>query len=416
MFFLSKSNMTRSFVISSIWVMIGSAICSATLVSQTGVGVRSFSLANNCIASSNDVSSLFWNPAGLALMSTPEVSISMDAMRLDERSDFFGTADDGKRRSVRFGNAGCAMNDPFRNGGVGVAVGYQSPYSFIDQQKYHGEFEDNGSLFSETKNYQAGGSLNFLSAGGGIQIQERLSIGGALSLVTGTEKVMVDFTRYTGGAIIDSVNDYYTSSIRREYYGYDLRLGVLYAVPKKVQVGISITMPGILQFTEETREDFPLLDSSDFFRTRGYLESSLSGAVGVEIPLDFIRLEATARIRAPHEGQPGNSEASFWKAGGGGGVEMPIRIIPLLLRAGYGYDEFDPYVYLFKYRHSTAQAVDFKARRNRQLITAGAEYSMDKQLSIEATYGYSFWELSTSPDLVEKQRLHRVAIGISAHY
>ena len=399
------------------WAVVAAsaAVCSATLITETGVGTRPFGLGNNYVASANDANALYWNPAGFAFMNLPEVCISVNGERLNEQSRFFGSGDNGVRQSVWFGNAAIAMIGPAQNN-LGGAIGLQSPYSFLDMQKYNGSFESGGSLVAETKNYRAGGSLNFWSLGGGFQINKNMGVGATFSVVTGTENVMADFTRSVNGVILDSVNDFYRSATSRGYYGYDLRVGLLYSIARRAQVGILLVFPSYVEFVEDTREDFPLVDSGESFRARGHLESAPSGAVGLHVPLRFIRLNGDARFRAPYDGQPETSEASFWKVGGGCGVEVPVRFVPLLVRAGYSFDEFDPYVYLFKYNRSAPQVVDFTASRNRQLITAGAEYSLDRQISVEAAYGYSFWELSTPPGLTEKQHVHRGTVGISAHF
>jgi len=392
------------------------ATAHATLVFQTGAGVRSFALANNYTAMPSGVSGLYFNPAALGFLSSSQASFSVDWINNLVNTAYFGTADSAGRQSVRILNAGLAMKVPTSVGGLGFGAAYQSPLSFADQLTYQGQYLQGGSLVQESKDYHAAGSLDFWSVGGGVQVAEGLSLGGSISLVTGREDVLVQYSRFTNGIILDSVNDDYSASIERDYLGFDFRVGVLYEPTKLFRIGLMIAVPAVERFSETDDESFPLLDSTDSFTSNGQLESSFSGALGVAVPLQFLTLAVDARFRAPYNGQPDNSDASRWRMGAGLGVEVPIRVIGLVARAGYSYDQFDPYEFLFKYDYSAADVVPYTAVQDRQLVSGGLEYSPTRRVSFEAAYGYSFWKLSTDAVLLEMHHLHRVVVGMTIRY
>jgi long-subunit fatty acid transport protein len=400
-----------------VMLMVAFTAAHATLVSPPRVGVRSFGFANNYVALSSDLSGLFWNPAGLAFLDAFEAGATAEWYRLSDNAEFFDSKTHHDREFVKLNQLGLAGPSGSPGGGLGWGFGYQKPYSLADIQRFQGSYIDGSGLeVSFDKRYRAAGSLNLWSIGVGGQVAQHLALGLTISLLWGKEAVQVDYLRTVDRAVVDSVNDNFSYSANRWYLGYDVRFGVLYAVPRSIRVGMRICVPSYAWFNEDSDEHYPSLDSSAGYKREGLIHSALSGALGVAVPIRSMTITVEGRVRVPYEDHRTESEASRWKAGVGGGLELPLKPLSMAVRAGYSYDEFDPYLYVFKYDQERVQSVDFTARNNRHLFTAGLEYHFHDELSVDASYGYSFWKLETGESLEELQIEHRVAAGFVLRY
>src|SRR5882672_2774589 len=91
---------------SPIWAA-GPGTTSADIL-KIGVGARAIGMGEAYVAQADDVSSLYWNPAGLALMQERQASFMYDQMYQD----------------MKFQNANIGI--PLENGAIGGSLSYLS--------------------------------------------------------------------------------------------------------------------------------------------------------------------------------------------------------------------------------------------------------------------------------------------------
>jgi hypothetical protein len=395
-------------------------------INEVGVGARAYSFANNYVALSNDMSGIFWNPAALSFLPVREFQISTEGLTNTNTTDFFGTSQKSDVRRFRMTNAGFLTALPTSRGGLTFAGAFQSPYIFDNNPSFHGSYINTfNEVVQDEDTYRGYGNLNYWSGAFGMQVAPGLGVGGALSLVTGTEKIKHSFLKLTSGVIVNSVDDDYNDTKERDYLGYDLRAGLLYSFPnKKVRIGARLVIPQTIWFDE----------SSTFSGSyKGQLNSSFSGAIGVAGVLPFMTLSSEVRLRAPYdfinpdEAIPTTSPAHDVKTGAGIGAEIPLSTSNFLVRLGFSWDQYDLYEFAMKYDNEPTgidtvgdltgwSTSEYGVTKDRKLLTAGIAYVLSNA-SFEASYGYQSWGLSVFKGIRDdSDHLQRFILSMSFRF
>jgi hypothetical protein len=395
-----------------------------SMANQIGVGARAFSFANNYVAASNDMSSVYWNPAALSFLPVREAQAAFDVLGNTSATDYFQSTESSSIRRIRLASAGFMSAVPTARGGLTFAAALQSPVVFERNPSFHGMIPNTAVLWKDV--YRGFGDLRYWSGAFGIQVAPGLGIGIAPSLVTGRETIRENLRETTSGVVTRN-NSY---NLDRTYFGYDLRAGILYSlVQDRLHIGGRLVFPQTIWFNEKW------IDSGNSFP--GVLASSFSGAMGAAVSLPFGMVSTEFRFRAPYDylfpedNIPENSPARHFKNGGGIGAEIPLLKTNVLLRGGYSLDEFDLYQYAMKYDNEPVGAEftgdsitgswgtnGIEVNNNRQELTFGLAY-VTIGFSIEATYGYQFWKLTTNGNignLHENEHLQRIMISLSTRF
>lgn len=395
---------------------------SMRIVQQSGVGTRAGAMANNYVALSNDLSGLFWNPAGMAFSPVREFQMSLEGTKLNSESSFFGTGRYDDMQRLKFSGIGMMVAVPATQGGLTVAGAFQNPIIFDDISSYKGSYiiENDGVYmdYEIDQQYKNSGGLRLWSAGVGLQIAPSLAAGLALSMISGKENATDNYMD-----IIDG--DKYSQNIKIEgkYFGYDLRLGLMYKTDF-FGAGLRFCIPQIVRLREWENGD-------KIGETLMY--SSYSGAGGFSFSLPFVTVSVEGRATLPldylfpSEPIPANSQASRFKKGGGIGLEFPMVVAPVLLRLGYSYDDVDLYQYVVRYEDESGDRyfnwydeygyVDqgLKIDKNRQQLTAGLGF-FNSSASFDISYGYQIWSLVTKKNLKQDYNMHRVSTSFAMRF
>lgn len=124
---------------------------------KIGVGARAIGMGEAYVAQADDVSSLYWNPAGLALMQERQASFMYDQMYQD----------------LKFQNA--SLGIPLENGAIGGSLSYLS-YGDIAGFNETGGSIGNQSAYSAVGTFGAAWLGSQWSAGANIKgVQEKLA-------------------------------------------------------------------------------------------------------------------------------------------------------------------------------------------------------------------------------------------------
>jgi len=395
-------------------------------INQVGVGARAQGFANNYVAAANDMSSVYWNPAALSFLPVREFQVASDLLANASTTSFYGTDESSSVRRLRLSDFGFMAAVPTSKGGLTFAGTLQNPFIFDNNPSFRGQYTNNfNNTVSDEDTYRGYGSLNYWSGALGIQVAPGLGVGTSISLVTGSEKIKHRFLKLTSGMVVDSVYDNLTDAKERGYYGYDLRFGLLYALPNnKVRFGARLVLPQTIWFDETSSF------SGDY---KGQLFSSFNGAVGVAGVLPFITLSSELRFRAPYdylspeEAIPPISPAHSTMMGAGAGAEIPLFKSNFLLRLGYSWDQYDLYQFAMKY-DGEVTGRDYKGDnvgwgtygtsvvKNKNLISGGLAY-VTGSMSLEASYGYQSWQLTVfDGNRNDKDNLQRFLVSMSFRY
>jgi hypothetical protein len=403
-------------------------------INQVGVGARAFSMANNYVALSNDLSGIFWNPAALSFLPVREFQGGIDILDNRNNADFNGTRERSDVRRIRLSSLGFLSAIPASRGGLTFAGAVQSPYIFEDNPTFSGMYRKGDKTISLDQQFKGYGSLTYLSGAFGVQVAPGFGVGATASLVLGSERIHKIFSRYTDGQFNDPINDDYDQTIDRGNVGYDFRIGLFYSPVESLRFGMRITLPQTIWFNEDYFEYYPGTDSLPYGDSfTGKLLSSYSGALGFALKLPYVTVSSEVRARAPYdmvyadENIPTSSPAAHARVGFGAGAEVPLFSTKWVARAGYSWDEYDPFQFVRKYtpKYSDEKdAIDWNtgamsAKKARNLLSAGLAY-VENRWSVEGAYGYQTWELNTQVDqgalLEENYALQRFTLSLSIHY
>ncbi|MDR0308232.1 MAG: hypothetical protein LBI42_15570 [Chitinispirillales bacterium] len=389
---------------------------------DAGVGSRALSFANNHTAVVNDISAVYWNPAALAFLPVREFQISIDAARSYGATDVTGkyvssvpgASMSDYRDRIRLSGLGAMSAIPTTQGGLTLAAAYENPYVFDEFGIY--KYKLGGKIEGE-ESFRYGG-LNSWSGSFGVQVAKGLAAGMTISLITGTERMTV-LGENTWGE-----NEIIDAEFECKYMGYGIRGGLLYNPIEYLMFGMRINMPIDLRFKEEWSGkifwDDETEDKLSLPKAKGRAYRAPSGALGAGIKLPWITIALDGRFTMPYtfilpsENIPKSSQARYFKCGAGVGLEVPLFVAPVVLRAGYSYDEYDIFSTVLKF-DGDDEFIDWDPNglsvdKNRQTITAGMGI-FTSGTGIELSYGYQTWGVAhKNSDRLLKQTFaaHRV--------
>ena len=385
---------------------------------------RLMSMGSAGVALSGDLSALQANPASLAFMPKREFGASIDWISESADADIFGrsfNADLSRLRLARFGLLHAA---PVTRGGLAFAFAFHRPYAFSDLESYQ-------ALYTNTKNrsvstesdYRDYGDLTYWSGGCGIQVAQGLGIGIAASFVTGSEHERLTFFKTIEDSVLDPIWDDFDRTTLRNYLGYDVRAGVVYALMDKMHIGARVAFPQTIWFAEDIEERYPHSQEPEYgTHPDGKLISSFNAAIGMSLRLRFMTIASEIHGRAPYsmvyldQRFPAESPAAYAKGGGAAGIEVPLPT-KTLLRAGYGMDQPDMYAFARLYDGAVADwgmgGVAFDGYR--QQFAFGV-CQMINDFCIEAAYGCQLYTLTKNEALTSGHVFQRILVSASLQY
>lgn len=406
--------------VSSFVLALSLNAAAVSLTTVVGAGTRSLGLAGNYVALVNDATSFYVNPAAMAFSSARELSVSAEWHRLYTTSDFYDSKNLTDDQYLRFSDASWLRSFPTSRGGFGIGLGYISPYSFDDLRYFEGTYLDGaGNTVQRLSDYSEAGQLNMWGGGFGVQVAPGFGVGASAFLITGSSSLRDRQATLVNGQFIDTVTGAFVAHETRNYLGFDVRGGLMYVLRDWAVIGARFDLPQYIAFVENSQvESQSQMNGMTYtIPDSGTLTTPFTGAIGIAFPFPFLKVSTELRFRSPYQGVDRDIEAAFWKLGGGVGLEAPVPATPFIFRAGYSYDEFDPYAYLLTYSSEmNPEVADYTATKNRQTISGGLSWQLGQQVSLDAAYLFSMWELETQGTLSENNTDHRVSISFSLRY
>jgi long-subunit fatty acid transport protein len=391
----------------SILFAVTVVVAESPLVSIDGVGAKAQGMGNNYTAIANDYSAIFWNPSGLAFIPVREIHAGMNIAGMSAETELGATTQSLRKSQFRFGSAGLVRSIPTTQGGFAFAIGYSSPYSFMDVYRFKGfdiyvnptpgEVLSNGDVnylrygdtlwYDDFKSVSSGG-LGMWSAAAGWQVAEGLGIGLTASYLNGKQMNHRTILTHNQRGVFDNVADLATETV---YSGFDVRVGAMYRPNSIVSAGARIEIPQVIAYRTLQR----YAGDGQVYKSTGQLRSSLTGAFGLAITLPFATVTGDLSARSPNPDVL-EGDLAYWKIGVGGGVEVPLTKINTILRAGYGWREYDMYPYAdYKNDMLLTDTTVTTRGTNAHKISAGATFVLSKNVMLDFSYTNAFFTTET---------------------
>ncbi len=424
--------MRKFFLIAFILIVNIAAEDNVRFGFENGFGARAFSMANNYVALSNDLSAIYWNPAALSFSLTREFQLTFDMSSLNGTSTFSGNQQTTNMNRIKLSNTGFMYSFPATQGGLTIAFSYSNPFVFDDVYKASVGFFSEGQQLIIDESFRTSGGLKYFSGGFGLQVAPRVGVGTSVSFVHGREDL--ERMTYISNGYSDISVDY---GIKGKYAGYDVRVGAVYK-DDLLSAGLRFVFPQVIRIretdNEKERSNSPetgaQYDESSG-RYRGKMYSSYNGAAGISLTLPMLAITAEGRAVLPFgfvfpsEEIPNSSQAAYFKLGGGVGLEFPVGKMPMLVRTGYSFDEVDLHRYISKYDGEDFIWNDdnFRVDKDRHQISAGVVF-FSSNISLDIGYCYSMWKITEKVihngvfegNLKHDYSLHKLMLSLSLRY
>ncbi len=367
-----------------------------------------------------DYTSAFWNPAALRDIKRIEVYGSLSHLTrtndfdlLTNTGSFSPTARQSEENFTRFNDIGVAYPVPTLRGSLVFAFGFQRVKSYdsnFDFRSFNSSPDDG---VAQSWREIADGSLDVWTLSGGVDVSPNVSLGLGINFWDGGSDFGSTFLE-------EDLDDIYTfdefrvvGNINSNISGFNVKLGSLFRVNPLFRVGATISTPVKLKVKEdfstdvELIEDGGLLNTDESFIDEGFTEYKIqspwtfSGGASLHL-LNFVLsgdLEYNDWSQIKYNTDPPfTDEAGNPLTQGEAnetireqyrattrirlGAELNLPRTGLSLRAGYFRDP------------SIFENVD--SDEDKQFISAGLGFLMDKQVRVDVAYVRGFWKTVNS--------------------
>jgi hypothetical protein len=362
------------------------------------------------IAVAEDLSALFYNPAGLAQVR--RVELYGDLTRFLSQSDtkFFGAVASDRLSNTRLSSCGLILPYPTYRGSLVFAGGFVRPVMFDTVVKVRGydtvrRFDTQGGILEE-------GWLGAYSFGFAVDVAPSLSLGAAINIYDGddlyTERLTVSDERLD--AHPDTVSLFARRTFRDEYDGRNVTLGALIGGAHHLRVGVTIVTPVAYDVTSDFEDEFidEYTDRRDVLEPAGFsyaytLRHPFRFGLGISfLPINRFLIAGAVYYtgwpqteyieqRPPRNGdlsdipvhvedfrQQYHDEIRYHIGG-----ELLIPKVDLLLRTGY-YN--DPVVFVGPRHLSEENSPKIDVVRGERIITAGVGMLVGRVLNLHVAY------------------------------
>jgi long-subunit fatty acid transport protein len=412
----------------------------------TGVGARSLGMANAYTGIASDFAALYWNPAGLAQIRRSEFSFGVSHLNYQNTGTFLGSSQSYSNNATQLNTFGLVYPVEVQRGNLVFALGYSRHNSFTtglsfsgfnngssivqawapDGQPYPPDItiaEELGLASADTNTGRfvspingminqdgtviEGGGIDNWSVGGAVDIARDLSAGVTLTFLSGR----YDYDRKYQEVDVQNV---YTSFpfdfdylaldefIRSDITGFGATLGIMYRLPERFRLGLTVRTPVSLRIKEEFGQTAnSYFDNGDVLPADGPYETLGFGEYDVITPwafgagfsyivgnlvlagdaqaTDWTQLEfdnANADLLALNTDIKELFRATLnWRAG----AEYELPGSGVRVRGGFAYNT-SPY--------ERDQTSDF----DQKYVTAGVGFSLAGYAMLDLAYAHGWWK------------------------
>jgi long-subunit fatty acid transport protein len=426
------------------------------LENENGVGTRAQAMGNAFTAVADDYSATYFNPAGLTLLKTHELSGDLYHLKLNNQAVFEGNTLNDDRTFSKFRSLGLAYRFPTTQGSFVLSFGYNRFKDYDDFLYFNGyspesnglEFEledDEGNLdyypfdrdvLQSEEIYQEG-NLSAWSIAGGIELSPSFALGATVNFYSGKSRYLFDFYQDD----IDNVYNEYPANyatyelhnrIDSKFAGWGLKVGGLFHLSKTFRLGLAIDLPSTLEVSERYASNDALYFDDEYsseldlgsgewlylvkypYKVSGGIALDMNdllvagsfdyrdwSQVEFDIPGEFEYSDDYDDLLSENNFFPELFRATFSYAAG---AEYRFKGSGLKLRGGY--------------RYVPSPLLDEDEKLKREYYSIGFGYDIDKNATLNFSYTTGKWKRSsfdsyTPSGTSEKVESTRFSAGIT---
>ena len=264
-------------------------------LSEPGINssARSLAMGNAYTALSNDFSGTLFNPAGIALIKSFELSGSMDYNNFDNNSTLFQSQTDYASSVLKLNEFGAVFPLPTKRGSIAFSFGYNIVKNFNSAVKFDGYNSSDHSMIqtltgpddisywlyltdgtgvntpiagqlNQNGNVLESGKLVSWNLSGAMEIAKNIFFGATVDIYSGSFKrdrqfYEVDINNIYDSNVLTDPTDPATADFERFYLndiidwdieGWGAKLGVIYILNDMSTFGFSMKLPTMFKIKE----------------------------------------------------------------------------------------------------------------------------------------------------------------------
>ena len=445
--------------------LVGILLFSAAVQAQeersidhfAGVGVRAMGMGGAYTGVADDLTAMYWNPAGLAQITRNQVDASLQRSSRTNHATLGGTRALSSLDNTRLNTLGVVMPYPVYRGSLVFAVGTLRLRDFDWSLRQRG-FDSADSLYADF-HFQHEGGIMLTGVAAAADISPFLSLGATLGITRGDDKATDEYTW------VDS-EDLYTEKrwLARESFDDDYHtclhavVGAMLRAPRKrprLRLGAAVSFGGareiaytfhglsdaqgynVIEYDDGTVRQNVVVESDgsvsqvrieehvSAYKLSLPVEFSLGGSVA---PLPGVLLAAGVHLAEwtqttykgadPYQLRGGESFRTQYRdvARYHLGVEWQVPVIALDLRAGYYTDPLpflgprDPDLLPDPQTNPRIRIDD-----DRRFYTMGAGLLVDRVLRLDVAWIHGRFQ-QTEGGLTEKNTVDRVLTSLAYRF
>jgi long-subunit fatty acid transport protein len=210
-------------------------------------GARAAGMGGSQIASGDDGSVLWYNPALLTRIRNTELSGSLSHQRFLNSTAVNGSpSPDARVTNTNFGGLWAIFPVPTETGGLSLGFGVNRVRSFDRIFRY-----ETGGAFPTQAGEDENGSLWAWSFGGGIEVSPKASLGLSVDIFDGTDEYSYFEDYYDP---YEGQNVSYTKNITDEYSGVSGKVGASYQASNALTLGLVLGLPASITVDQVSDE------------------------------------------------------------------------------------------------------------------------------------------------------------------
>ncbi|MBD3216815.1 MAG: hypothetical protein GF310_00970 [candidate division Zixibacteria bacterium] len=400
----------------------GQLIAERTAGNNFGLGARAMGMGGAHIASVLDGTALVYNPAALAKIRRIEFLGGISHQNLTNNVDPgpglpLQGLNERDQNNTRLNSINLSIPYPTYRGSLVFAFGLNRIKSFdkafeigadIPGGSYHGTEVETGSLYA-------------LSAGGGIDLSPKISLGASLNYYFGTD----DYNwRLSTGGFADGLQPLYIDHIEDDYSAVSAKAGILIAYSKYLNIGATVETP--IQYDIDEEYLLRTFDEGgvdiDGGRFSYDLWTPFTFGAGLGLNFNYLQLAADVNYadwtQMEYKDNPAlTSDNLFIQEyyrdvfSFSFGAEYLIPRLGLKLRAGYKYDPLPFRDIAFQQADDLMPIQGYDIINERDFVTFGFGYLIDRIMTLDVAFvlgGYKIQDNFT--EVIEDYDLTRVFV------
>jgi long-subunit fatty acid transport protein len=427
---------TRNFFITMSLLVTASLFTQTTddaiyfLENENGIGVKAQAMGNAFVSVADDYTAIYWNPAGLTLLKSSEMSGEFYHLRFNNQASFSGNTLLEDKIFTKLKSFGLAYVAPVDRGSLVLAFGYNRLKDYDDFLYFSGfntienqlafdleDEEGNVDLYPFDKNVLQteqvirNGNLGAYAVGTGIMLSPNFSMGATINFYSGTSKYYFDFYQ-------DDTDNLY-NQFPANYYSYEIhqyinsnfnalgiKLGGMLQLNNELRLGFAVDLPTSLKVKEIHGSRDVLIFDDEYISEMDMGEGKWEYVVkypakfsgGITLDLKQVQFAASANYRDWTDVQfdvpPGYFMTTDYSELLDENIYFKNQFRPVLSYSIGGEIKTPGTGLKIRggYRVVPSPYIDATKDMDRQYYSAGFGYDIDKSTSINLSYTRGFWK------------------------